>query len=62
MTQVEVPTKTLQKAIELYTVQEWSIDKIAFEVGVKRSRLNKLLKAAGVTLRPSGRRPNKAKA
>lgn len=62
MTQVEVPTETLQKAIELYTVQEWSIDKIAFEVRIKRSRLNKLLKNAGVTLRSSGRRPKKSKA
>jgi len=59
MPQNTTPPEVLKKAIELYTVKEWSIDKISFEVGIKRSRLNTLLKNAGVQLRSTGRRPNK---
>lgn len=55
----EVSPETLKRAIELYTVQELSIDKVAYEIGIKRSRLNTLLKNNGVVLRPRGRRPNK---
>lgn len=45
--------ESIEKAIELYK-SGLSIDKVAFQVGIKRSRLNSLLKAAGVELRKSG--------
>ena len=47
--------ENINKAIELYK-SGLSIDKVAFEIGVKRSRLNAMLKAAGVELRKSGAR------
>lgn len=45
--------ENLDKAIELYK-SGLSIDKVAFQVGIKRGRLNSMLKAAGVELRKSG--------
>ena len=55
MATIDVNKGTMKKIIDLYN-SGLSIDKVAIQVGLKRSHVNTLLKNSGITLRSKGAR------